>query len=240
MKTDLVTKDETKLLKRLEKTIKSGMGTLFKVAEALSKIKESRLYRNKYKTFEEYCDKRWNFTRRRAYQLIEAGETRDLLPENVKQCFTNVRQLNALAKLPKEARAGAAQDIICSIKKTGGKITANTIREATNPTPAPNSPLKGVDLTKLDPAVPPQPSENIHPPLSNNPPVVSRYVAGKFPIEPEGGTLTVAEFKDVIKWAVFRIPKDKDRSKYRDVLHEFAELLKPVKKEVNPYSAYTR
>lgn len=37
---------------------------------ALATIRDRRLYRAEFRTFEEYCRERWGFSRRRAYQLI--------------------------------------------------------------------------------------------------------------------------------------------------------------------------
>lgn len=149
---DIITTQEATRLKGLEKTIAKGIATVWKVAEALTEIKESRLYRAKYKTFEEYCAAKWNFTKRRAYQLIEAGETRDSLPENVKQSFPNAKQLNALAKIPKEGRAEAAKVIIDSVKQSGQKLTAAVI-EAHSARPI--SPIKGIDMSKVENGEPP-------------------------------------------------------------------------------------
>ena len=43
------------------------------VGTALMEIRENRLYRSEFKTFEEYCQSKWGFNRRNAYQLIEAA-----------------------------------------------------------------------------------------------------------------------------------------------------------------------
>jgi hypothetical protein len=143
--TEIITAQEASRRKVLEKTITKGIGTVLKVGEALTEIKESRLYRDKFKTFAEYCDKKWGFTRMRAHQLIEASNVHAELPKECKTSFTNAKQLNALATLPKSERAEAAKAIIEKVKKTGGKITAAAIL----PKPA-TSPMRGVDPVKLD------------------------------------------------------------------------------------------
>jgi hypothetical protein len=38
-------------------------------------IRDERLYREHHGTFEEYCQKRWQMARSRAYQLIEGAKT---------------------------------------------------------------------------------------------------------------------------------------------------------------------
>jgi hypothetical protein len=45
----------------------------WEIGLALGQIQEKRLYRQNYKTFEEYCISRWEMSRRSAYQLIEAA-----------------------------------------------------------------------------------------------------------------------------------------------------------------------
>ncbi len=40
---------------------------------ALVEIRDSRLYRESYATFEEYCRDRWEIHRRHAYRLIDSA-----------------------------------------------------------------------------------------------------------------------------------------------------------------------
>ncbi len=42
----------------------------------------SRLYREQYATFEEYCGEKWGIARRSAYQLMDAAK----VIENVRNC----------------------------------------------------------------------------------------------------------------------------------------------------------
>jgi hypothetical protein len=58
----------------LEKIVKKGLKTFLQVGEALLEIRGTRLYRKEYKSFEEYCLSKWNFTARQANRLIGAGE----------------------------------------------------------------------------------------------------------------------------------------------------------------------
>ena len=62
-----------------EAVIKTGLETFFEVGEALNTIRVKRLYRAEYATFEEYCQKKWQFTARRARQLCDAAEVRETL-----------------------------------------------------------------------------------------------------------------------------------------------------------------
>ena len=40
----------------------------------LREIRDDKLYKKKYGTFEEYADQRWGWKKSRAYQMIEAAE----------------------------------------------------------------------------------------------------------------------------------------------------------------------
>jgi len=64
---------ETHPLAELEKTIARGKQRLMKMGLALGVIRDQRLYRREYGSFEEYCRAKWGCGRQRAYQLIKAA-----------------------------------------------------------------------------------------------------------------------------------------------------------------------
>lgn len=64
---------ESDRLATLESVIERGMGTFVDVGSALLAIRDERLYRLSYPSFERYAKDRWNITRGRAYQLVTAG-----------------------------------------------------------------------------------------------------------------------------------------------------------------------
>ena len=236
---EVITTQEASRRKVLEKTIAKGIGTVIKVGEALIEIKESRLYRDKFKNFAEYCDKKWGFTRMRAHQLIEAATVQKELPEDVKKFYTKTSQLNALAELPKEERAAAAKEIIESVKTKGGKITADVIKQ--------HSPLRGVDTAKLD--APEPEAEWLEPeapeaapavPLPNPvlPTKITETVEAKMP-----ETMTPKQFEAALKVLETRAESaaagnQKEREKYGVIVNALARrLLNPVKKGFNPYTS---
>jgi hypothetical protein len=65
--------DESHELERCEVVIKQGLQTFIEVGQALRTIREKRLYRISFKTFEDYCVGRWAFKKSQAYQLIDAS-----------------------------------------------------------------------------------------------------------------------------------------------------------------------
>lgn len=64
---------------------------------ALAKIRDEKLYREAgHKTFEKYCKDRWGFSRKRAYQLIDAASLAGFLSTNVDILPTNESQIRPL------------------------------------------------------------------------------------------------------------------------------------------------
>jgi hypothetical protein len=104
----------------LEITIQAGMASFIDVGRALAEIRESRLYRASFSTFEDYCIAKWHLSSSRARQLIASVE--------VAQSVTNVTlsnegQARELAKVPPDRR----EDVM---RRAGEKPTARSIREA--------------------------------------------------------------------------------------------------------------
>jgi hypothetical protein len=66
--------DEVLSLEHYEQIIAQGIKTFVQVGQALLTIREHRLYRESYTTFEDYCRQRWDLSRPYAYQLIEASQ----------------------------------------------------------------------------------------------------------------------------------------------------------------------
>jgi hypothetical protein len=54
----------------LEGIIQRGLSTFVEVAQALVEIRDKRLYRQFYPTFEAYCRTRWHFGSSRARQVM--------------------------------------------------------------------------------------------------------------------------------------------------------------------------
>jgi len=57
-----------------ERTIAKGLKSFLEVGMALKEIRDKRLYRQQYDTFEEYCFQRWDVSRPRAYELCAASD----------------------------------------------------------------------------------------------------------------------------------------------------------------------
>lgn len=64
---------ESQRLTQLEVRIREGLKTFVDVGAALLEIRDARLYRQDYSTFEEYCQERWGLKERQAYRLMDAS-----------------------------------------------------------------------------------------------------------------------------------------------------------------------
>lgn len=90
-----LTNDESRRLKECERIIHRGLETFYEVGNALAEIRESRLYRIAYGSFEDYCRERWQMSRFYAHRLIDAAQVVDnLLPiGNVPTSESQAREL---------------------------------------------------------------------------------------------------------------------------------------------------
>lgn len=61
-------------LRELETIIEKGQAEFIAVGQALAEIREKKLYRPEYKTFDVYCQERWGFGASRARQQIRAAQ----------------------------------------------------------------------------------------------------------------------------------------------------------------------
>lgn len=108
-------------LERLEGIIRRNQQSFYEIGSALREIRDKGLYRDVkgYDTFEEYCKKEWDFSRPRAYQLIEAVTVKDNLSTTVD---IPERQLRPLAHLEPEKQKEAWTKAVSTAPD--GKVTA--------------------------------------------------------------------------------------------------------------------
>jgi hypothetical protein len=88
---------ERQRLDQLEAVIERGVKTFIEVGTALKEIRDSRLYKQQYGTFEEYCKQRWGFTPQHGGRLIAAARTvQEIEPNGFHSAPENERQARAL------------------------------------------------------------------------------------------------------------------------------------------------
>jgi chromosome segregation ATPase len=120
-----LTAPEAEQLSELEAVIERGFQTFLEVGAALAAVRDARLYRAEYATFEDYCQERWGMTRRNANHLIGAAGVVETLGTTVPKP-TNERQARALGKVPEAERPEVWQE---ARERSGGKPTAKLIEQ---------------------------------------------------------------------------------------------------------------
>ena len=123
---EVLNKDELNELERCEVVIKQGLQTFVEVGQALLTIRDKKLYRSSFRTFEEYCDVKWEIGKAYAFRLIGAAEVisnlsprGDILPQNEKEA----RPLTSLEpEIQQQAWAAV-------VEQHGSDITAPKVRE---------------------------------------------------------------------------------------------------------------
>lgn len=121
-----LTTQERSALQSHETVIERGLQTFNEVGSALLAIRDERLYRADYITFEDYCRNRWQMTRQYANNLIAASEVISNLETMVSILPANERQARPLTELEPEA-----QRIVWEVVQQtapDGKITAGHVK----------------------------------------------------------------------------------------------------------------
>ncbi|MBD2694829.1 hypothetical protein [Anabaena catenula] len=97
----------------LEGRIEKGLRAFWDIGQSLGQIRDKQLYRQSYKTFDEYCLNRWEMSRRSAYRLIQAALVYENVtrgsqnPETItrgSQSFVNVTHVSQNQILPTNER----------------------------------------------------------------------------------------------------------------------------------------
>jgi hypothetical protein len=121
--------EESHELERCEVVIKQGLQTFIEVGQALMTIKEKRLYRINFKTFEDYCIERWAISKPRAYQLIEAANVMIGLSTIVDVLPQTESQTRPLTSLEPEIQKEVWKEVV---ETHGENITAAKVQSVVN------------------------------------------------------------------------------------------------------------
>ncbi len=114
----------------LEITIKRNIKAFYEVGNALLHIRDKKLYREGYDTFEEYCREKWGMEKSRTYQLMDSAK----VVGNLKETSTTVelptteRQARPLASLAPAEQREVWQEAVESAPE--GRVTAQHVEEA--------------------------------------------------------------------------------------------------------------
>lgn len=116
----------------LERHIELNLGGFMLVGKALKAINADRLYRAKFKKFEDYCRERWGLSDKYAYRLINAYTCvdtlqRELSPNGETQFPTNESQVRPLLSLDTSKWVRAWQKVLKACKDK--PITADEVEK---------------------------------------------------------------------------------------------------------------
>ena len=120
------------VLSELEQVIERGLKTFVEVGEALGRIRDERLYKAEYDTFEEYCRERWQLSKARVYQLVNASQVNHNLSTTVDFLPQTESQTRPLALLEPEHQAEAWQQ---AVNNSNGQPTAKQVKQAVRQKP---------------------------------------------------------------------------------------------------------
>lgn len=191
---ELLTPDEVRRLDELEQVVETGLTVFMKVGNALLEIRDSRLYRQQFPTFEAYCRERWGLSRPRAYQLLEAAAVVGNL-----NCLPMVdtiseRQARPLTRLEPEVQREVWKEVLAETPHE--EITAKVVEEKAKAAEPLNEVVKQVKK-ELKPDPPPPVQQPIIPePVKSKDPVVSAVTE-----KVKRGEMTVVEAAKEIRQA---------------------------------------
>lgn len=127
---ELLNIQEQERLKECELVIKTGIQTFYQVGQALAEIRESKLYRHEFNTFEEYCDIKWNFSGRYARSLMTSFNViENLKSGTIVPLPENLGQTKYLAQLDTDLRLYVWNNIINTFETITGKVVEQEVKK---------------------------------------------------------------------------------------------------------------
>jgi|GEM_PF-4649708 len=125
-----LTVDESSALRRFEAVVQTGLRTFCEVGDALAAIRDGKLYRAEYSTFEGYCRTRFSMTPQHAGRLMRASEVFGNI-EPIGSVFpASEGQLRPLSALPPDYQRLAWQNAqrAADLIEPGSAPTASVIQ----------------------------------------------------------------------------------------------------------------
>jgi len=121
--------EESHELERCEVVIKQGLKTFIEVGEALFIIRDKRLYRNEFNTFEDYCQQKWSLGKRYVNYMIAASESITNLGTIVPILPKTETQIRPLTSLEPEIQKEVWKEVV---ETHGENITAAKVQSVVN------------------------------------------------------------------------------------------------------------
>jgi hypothetical protein len=133
--------DESHELERCEVVIKQGLNTFIEVGEALFIIRDKRLYRREFNTFEDYCQEKWALGKTYVNQLIQASEVISNLGAIAPVLPQTESQTRPLTSLEPEIQKEVWKEVV---QTHGENITAAKVQSVVNDWKPVNQEIKEV------------------------------------------------------------------------------------------------
>jgi hypothetical protein len=112
-----------------QEVVRMGWNSFVDVGLALSQIREERLYREEYGTFEQYCRSRWDYGRRYVNQMISAAQLFRFLGANCSQTKPDHEsQVRPLIGLTPEQTKSVWESAVQ--KARGRRVTGAVVKKA--------------------------------------------------------------------------------------------------------------
>jgi hypothetical protein len=125
----------------LEDVIERGMQTFMEVGQALKEIKDKKLWKPEYASFDDYSYQRWDWTPRRSNMMIRAVETVKILgppfPANEAICRELAKVIEQDPELGRAAWAAFISENPNPTAKETKAFLRNFLREEPSARPAP-------------------------------------------------------------------------------------------------------
>lgn len=127
---NLLNIEERNELERCEVVIKQGLKTFVEVGQALMMIRDKRLYRAEFGTFESYCQDKWQLSKTHVNRLVQSSEVVrniEMTPIGVKPKTES--QARPLTKLEPELQSEVWNE---TVNRHGDNITQKKVEEVVN------------------------------------------------------------------------------------------------------------
>lgn len=114
----------------IETGLNSAASALRTAGKYVKRVLTKELWRKgNYSGFDDWCDKRWGWTRQRGYQIAEGQSVLESLPSKLSTMVDNERQARALIPVKESARPAVLTRVI----ESGKPVTARAIKKETRP-----------------------------------------------------------------------------------------------------------
>lgn len=153
---EMMTLAEITRLGELEQVVETGLTVFVKVGNALLEIRDSRLYRQQFPTFEAYCRERWGLKQSRAYQLLDAAVVvGNLQSSTIVELPKTESQARPLTRLEPEVQRDVWKEVLAETPHE--EITAKIVEEKAKAAEPLNEAVKQVkSALKPEPTPPAQ------------------------------------------------------------------------------------